>query len=543
VFPEQAATVAGSTSPEPPGSGLVPSQKISDYLRALRRRWWVVAWTAVVAGAAGFALSASMPKEYDGAAKLMLDNAQPVDVVRGTAPTRSLDPERDINTSVALVKTETVARRVKSDLASRFDLGSKLTILQLLRQVSVATQGSSNIVVVTARDRVPEQAAAIANAFAAEYVAFRRNSARAPYSQAAQEAESKLQSLPPTERNGPQGRALDENLRQLQIAATLQTGGVQLVDRAAVPTTASTPRPKFSTAVAAIIGLLIGSILAVFQEFTDRRLKDEADVEGLVALPVLAKVPYGKRSLVPGSYDRRVQMEAYATLAVSLRLLALGADLRTIMLTSANQDDGKTSVTLGVGRALASTGQRVIAIEADLRRPKFAEYLELRSLGGLAKVIVGQSSLSDELVEVDLRTGAPLRERELPHEGSFAVLPAGRVGLDPHRLLSSQHMREILTDARNLADVVLIDTPAMESVSDALSLGALVDTTVFVARLKHSTKEGTRRSLRALAKVGIDVAGIVLTGVSSSQQPYGYLSDEQSEGDRKRTRSRLSLRR
>jgi polysaccharide biosynthesis transport protein len=263
----------------------------------------------------------------------------------------------------------------------------------------------------------------------------------------------------------------------------------------------------------------------------------------LVALPVLAKVPHGKRTFDPGSYEGRVQQEAYATLAVSLRLLALGADLRTIMITSANQGDGKTSVTLGVGKALASAGQHVIAIEADLRRPRFAEYLRLPPLGGLAKVIVGQSPLSDELVEIDLLTGIPLRDRELPQEGSFAVLPAGKVGLDPHRLLSSQHMREILTEARRLADVVLIDTPALDSVSDALSLGGIVDTTVYVARLKHATKEGTRRSLRALTKVGIDVAGIVLTGVSSSQKPYGYISDEQSDGDRRPTRSRLSLRR
>ena len=500
-------------------------------------------WTAVVAGAVAYAISANQAKKYEAAAKLMLDNAQPADVVLETSGTRSLDPERDVNTGLALVKTKTVANRVKNDL------GLRLSLQKLLGEVSAATQGNSNVVVIKVRDRSPARAAAIANAFAREYVDFRRSSARASYDRTAQLAQSRLDSLPPSKRNGSEARVLSGLLQRLQIAATLQTGGLQRVDAATAPAAPSTPRPKLDTAVGVILGLLIGSILSVVLESTDRRLKDEEDVERLVGLPVLARVPYGKRSLVSGSSDWRFQQEAYATLAVNLRLLALGAELRTIMLTSATNSDGKTSVTLGVGKALASVGQRVIAVEADFRRPRFAEYLELPRSGGLTTVIEGLSSLSDELVEVDLLTGTPLHESP-PQEGSFAVLPAGQVWPDPHRLLSSVHMLEILAEARRRADVLLIDTPALGMVSDALSLARVVDTSVYVLRLNRATKEGTRHALQELTKVGIDVAGVVLTQAPSRpsyyyapEESYNYAPEAQPKGARKLAPSRLWRRR
>lgn len=526
------------TSPDPPNSpGIVPATEVKAYLAALKARWWIVAYSTGLAAVAAFAMSASSPKKYDGAAKLMIENGQPADVVLDRTVARSTDPERDINTSVALVKLETIARRVNERL------NLNLPPFQLLQRVSVATQGNSNVLVIKARDRVPERAAAIANTFAREYVAFRESSARAAYHEAAEVANTQFESLSPKDQQSPEGRNLDQQATELRIAATLQTGGVQLVDAAKVPTTAATPNPKMNALIGAFLGFLVGSILAIMSQFADRRLKDEDDIESLVDLPVLAKIPHSKRNVVAGDFDASGE-EAYATLAVNLRLLALGADLRTIMFVSGNDGDWKTSVTLGVGKALASMGQRVIAIEADFRQPKFAEYLGLVTDQGIARIVERQGSLAEELVQLDPLTGRSSVPESVLNQGDgwFAVLPAGRALPDPHRLLSSQQMNNILSDARRHADVILIDTPALGSVSDALSLGGIVDTSVFVVRLKHSTKEGTRRTLQALTRVGMDIAGIVITGVAASQSSFRYLPDEQV-GNRQSRRSGLSIRR
>jgi Mrp family chromosome partitioning ATPase len=207
------------------------------------------------------------------------------------------------------------------------------------------------------------------------------------------------------------------------------------------------------------------------------------------------------------------------------------------MVASAEPNAGKTSVTIGVGRALARAGQRVVAIECDLRGPTFATYLGLPSGGGLAAVLGRLSSFRHELVEVD-SLGGPTGHRGVG-EASLEVLPAGSVISNPHTVLPSHRMKETLAEARSGADMILIDTPALTPVSDAVDLAGSVDTCIFVVRLNQSTKEGSRRALRTLQEIGLDITGIVITGTAADEI---YASDylyppEKAESKR----SRVSL--
>jgi capsular polysaccharide biosynthesis protein/MinD-like ATPase involved in chromosome partitioning or flagellar assembly len=520
-------------------SAIVPAQQLTIFARALRRHWWVVASFPILAGAAAFAVSTSTPKEYQATAKVLLDNSQPADAILQTRSNSSLDPERDVNTGVAIVKLAILGNRVRQSLHL------PLTTIELLREITASTQGNSNVLEITARDRHPQTAIRIANAFADQYVRFRRSSARAAFDQAAQFARTELQSLPPSQQRGSEGRALNSRVEQLAIAATLQTGGVQLLDQATAPITPVSPRPKMTAVIAAFFGLIFGGAFAILQDLVDRRLRREEDVEQLLNLPVLARVPRAKRER--GSVaDGRMQQEAYATLAISLRSFALGADDRVVVIASTQMGEGKTSTIIGVGRALAAIGQRVIAIEGDLRRPRFAAYLGIGSSAGLTAVIEGQFSLEDALIEAPQLPGASRQGGR--GSGSFRVLPAGRVSADPHRLLSSARMAEVVMETRDAADIVLIDTPALAHVSDAASLAAAADICVFVVRLSFSRSDEMRRAIGTLTNLNVDLAGMVLTGVKGPEHEYyGDPADTtESNGDTpaariERIRSHLAL--
>jgi tyrosine-protein kinase len=254
-----AYTRAMTTPSAAPGGRdeLTPAERASPHLRSLLRYSWLVLLVVVVAVAAAVEVSTSQPKKYDATASVLLTNSEPVNVLLKSTGLPSADPERDLNTDVSLVKVDAIAQQVRRQLKLPW------TTTRLLKEVAPSLVGTSNVVAITVRDLVPARAAAIANAFAARYVIFRRQSAQSTYHAAAALALKQISELTPAQLKSPTGVALQQQYQQLQVAGDLQTGTSQLVDRAELPTTPATPRPKFDGAVAGIVGLMIGALLAI----------------------------------------------------------------------------------------------------------------------------------------------------------------------------------------------------------------------------------------------------------------------------------------
>jgi capsular exopolysaccharide synthesis family protein len=186
------------------------------------------------------------------------------------------------------------------------------------------------------------------------------------------------------------------------------------------------------------------------------------------------------------------------------------------MISSSVPAEGKTTVTLGLAHACSRLGLRVVAIEADLRQPTFLKHVEAGSVGGLASVIDGSTTLFEELVRVEGQT--PRRSSSaLSREGSLAVVPAGRPPANPQLALSRATMRRAVEDARSIADVVLIDTAPMGTVNDAVVLTELVDGVVFVVRLKHTTAAAAHRARRLLTNLGCPLSGLVVTDAEGTE--------------------------
>jgi tyrosine-protein kinase len=235
---------------------IVPARQAASNLRTIGRFWWVIALCVLLASVAGYEISARQPGRYDATAKVLLTNSEPVNVLERRTPGPSLDPERDLNTNVDLVKLTTVASRVRAELHL------PLSVTTLLREVKAAPEGTSNVISITVRDRVPARAKAIANAFARRYIVVRRQQAQAIYKQAALLAEAQLKALTPAE-SAVRGADLRARLHQFEIAGSLQTGNAQLIDPAMLPLTPSSPRPKMTAIIAGFVGLLVGVMFAL----------------------------------------------------------------------------------------------------------------------------------------------------------------------------------------------------------------------------------------------------------------------------------------
>jgi capsular exopolysaccharide synthesis family protein len=487
--------------------------QLLDYLRAVRQRWRLLALVVVVTTGVAVGVSLSSDKQYDASAELLLRGQEPVNTLLDpNGGGGSNDPERELNTDVQLIKVSAnafaVLRQLKLDRSAD----------DLLAQVTTDTSSTSNIVTLTVRDRDPALAARIANAFATTYVQFRLNTARQRYRDAADLAQNQLLALSPADRRSVQGRELQARQRELQIAAALQTGGAEIVRRASVPSSASRPRPKLSAALGLFLGLLLGVAAALVLNLVDRRFKDEREVEDFFGLPVLAAIPRPARR--GSDLDDAAQREAFGLLAANLRMSTTGPASSVVMITSPAPGDGKTSVTLGVARAYAQLGLRVIAIEADLRRPSFARFADVSASGGVTGVLAG-GAVARELIWLDATTLQP-SGIDTGGGGAIGLLPAGELPDNPQRALSDPAMSVIIDVARTLADIVLIDTAPVGTVNDATVLGRMVEGVAVVTRLNQTNKDAARRAKRTLEKLGADLLGLVITDAGGGKRHHYY---------------------
>ena len=495
-------------SPDQGPAGVTLSERLAYYAKVVRRRWLVIALVPVVAVLASLLVSLRAQKQYDATAKVVVNpNNQVTEVINPGASQQSSDPERDLNTEVSRITTTPIADTVLQRLHLREDHDA------LLSKMTTSLEGTTNIVDITARDPSPVQAAQIANAFAAAYVSARKSDARSAFRDAARQASNQLAQLSPTDQAGPQGLDLKARLRQLEVEGALQTGNAQVVQSATTPTSAATPRVGFAAVLALFLGLILGALAAAALELLDRRIKDEDEIKTITRAPTLATIPHAKGTVrgrpLPLGYE---QMEGYRSLATNLRFFKLGDDVKTVMITSPGPLDGKTNVTLSLAAALAEFGQKVIAVECDLRRPRFADYLQLPQSPGLSAVLAGMATWSQQVVHVDVSRlrldGAPVRG-ESPH---FSVLTGGQTPPNPQALLSSSEMGELMTDLRGSRDVVFFDTPPLGSLTDAVPLASRVDGVLLVAHLQHTTRDGLRKTCETLSGLNANVLGTVLVG-------------------------------
>ncbi len=525
------------------------SEQLAASVRIVRRHWLVITLIPLLAIAASVGVSAKATKKYTATAKVYIAPSNEVSslIAPGSQPTPA-DPERDLNTEVSQITETPMADLVRGSLHL------SETPADLLSQVSAELEGTTNIVDIAVTDPSPSRAASIANAFASQYVGFNLTFQRRSFESSLATVDSRLSGLTAAELAGPTGQQLTKEKVELEGAIDVLSSSATVNQTAAVPTSPSSPKPLLDAVIAAVVGLLVAIVVAIVMELFDKSVRTADDAAAAARLPSIGVIPrprprvspnrqprtrgpsvatYQRAGGAPAAPHSRAAAsdwetdESYSSLAITLLSLRLGQGENVLMITSAGPQDGKTSVTLGVAAALAALGRRVVAVECDLRRPRFADYLRLPpSREGLSSILAGNSALPAGLVQVGaggphpVDAKAPARSRSAKRvpasvalgDPQFTVLPAGPIPTRPLALLGGGALPPLLRELQSTADVLLLDTPPLGVIKDAAVLASMVDQIVLVARVGHTRRDALARTRAAIDQLGTPLAGIVSVG-------------------------------
>lgn len=323
-------------------------------------------------------------------------------------------------------------------------------------------------------------------------------------------------------------------LREANIAGTLKSSNVTVVDPAMVPSTPSRPAKARNIALAFIVGLVGGIGLALLREYLDNTVKTPDDIETLARLPSLAVVPAfsesngnGRRRLIGGGvsvngHDKRIELvaqhlpksqmsEAFRALRTALLLSQADHPPQVVLVTSALPREGKTTAAANLAVTLAQLGDRTLLIDCDLRKPGVARLLNMTDgkYAGLSSYLAGVSSL--DLVTV-------------PHPAipNLMVIPTGPLPPNPADLLSSHKLADAIAELRTKFKFIVIDTPPIMAATDAVILSVQADGVLLVVRSGETPKEAFTRTRDLLTSVKCRMLGVVLNAVDSSAPDYYY---------------------
>jgi polysaccharide biosynthesis transport protein len=479
-----------------PSAGPAETPGLIRAIDVLRERWWVVLVAAVTCVGISLVLTLRATKEYTATAKLRFGQNALMTEVGGTAPAPSPDPQADQATNLLLVTTTPLAAAVKQALRS------PLSVSDLLGKVSTTNDQSSNIVDVSATDPSPVRAAQIANAFAGEYVAYSQSVNRQQVLAGEQLITQQLNALPPIPSNAANRANLEGALQKLVLVAAVQTGDAQVVDQASVPTSPSSPNRKVNLIVALVFGLALGVGLAFLLNLLDRRLKGVEDFEDLLGTRALATIPW-LRHREAGTLDPAA-VEQFLILRNGLSVLTPGRDARVVMVTSAVPGEGKTTVAIGLARAAASSGQTVILVEADFKRPAFHARLDVSddSTGLTTALMAGADP------------GSLLRSpvRGMPN---LLVMTSGPRPSNSAALLRSTEMGRLLDQLSADVDLVVLDAPPLLPVADGQALldNPQLDAYLVVGRVYFTRRDEARYTRQQLDRRELSGVGLVVNGV------------------------------
>lgn len=501
-------------------------------LRAVGRRWYLVLACALIAPAVAWAITLTQEEKYSASSSLLFRESYLSNTLFGQsvfAP--ALDPARAGQTNLELVALAAVSRRT----AEALDEG--LTAGDIQSRIGVDAGTDADLVDITATDEDAERAARIANAYASEFVEFRREADRRQVVEAQALIERQISALP-TEVAG-RGNALRRRAEELGVLAALQTGNAELVQEAVPPDAPSSPRPKRNIALGFVLGLILGCGLAIFLDRVDRRMRTPDDITDLLELPLLGAIPRS-RSLRRGAASSAVEREgvAFQMLRTNLRYFNVDRQLESVMVTSAAAGDGKTTVAWFLAVIDAMAGHRVLLIEADLRNPALRHLVGTGPTRGLAEVLVHELDFEEAVQTVSVRESG---DSDSP-DHTVDVLFAGWTPPNPAQLIESDGMQSLLRKAEKEYDLVIVDTPPLPVVSDAIPLVNQVSGVVVVARLLKNTRNALETLRGQLVNLGAPTLGVVINDVASrgDADAYGYGMDPETAREERDRSERIA---
>ncbi len=308
----------------------------------------------------------------------------------------------------------------------------------------------------------------------------------------------------------------------ITTSLTEAANNVRTLDRALIPHIAVWPRRTMILVASAALGLLMSMLLIGLLERADTTIRDKEHAEEILGIPCLGLVPTIKDdSALPALENTRRRdlfvfenslseaAEQARTLRTNLLFLSAERKLKTLVVTSALPQEGKTTISIQVGITLAAAGGRTVLVEADMRRPRLATTLGVSNERGLSLFLADRDADISQVIQ----------ESAVPN---LDVIVCGLIPPNPAELLNSLRLNQLIIKLAEQYDMIIIDSPPVNAVSDALVMASRVDGVLLVAKSKRTTSEALRTAYRSLSNVDAPIIGTVLNDMQRGSFGYYY---------------------
>ena len=533
------------------GYGLVtePTTTLSDDVRRYLGLFWHWAWLlillTVLSLGVGYFMSSQQAPVYQASATLLISESRTVNEYANI-----LASERLAQTYSQLMIQQPVLDGVMARLG--LDLSSET----LKNRIRVSVVQDTQLMVVTVEDSDPVRAAQIANtlgevfaeqnaAYQAERYGDSKTSLSAQLNQVDQQirdANDAIATLADqyekvTDENGNtqvvitfeqqlERDRLEANLalyqqiysnllqsyESVRLAEIQSTSTVRLVEQASSPLRPIRPNVLQDTALAAVVGLILGIGLIALIELLDDTLKGPEDVTRHLGLPVLGYIGEIEEEHgwpITAVKPRTPIAEAFRSLRTNMQYASVDRPIRTLLVTSPSPKDGKSTIATNLATVIAQSGRQVALLDSDMRRPSLHSKLRLSNRTGL----------SDLFVQSNGHMVNNLRETKVP---GLALITSGSLPPNPAELVGSEKMAEIIRQMLSQVDVVVIDTPPVMAVTDAAVLAPRVDGVLLVIRPGVTKLAAAKQTIETLMRGGANILGVVLNGIGKRGARYYY---------------------
>ncbi|MEP6629138.1 MAG: polysaccharide biosynthesis tyrosine autokinase [Lapillicoccus sp.] len=439
---------------------------LHEYVGAVARHWVVILVAALVGGLGAFLYARTLTPQYRASASVIAipeTGATASDLVQGSVYVQNL-----VQSYAVLASSPFVLDKVAATMG--LAPGDPLP-----GHVTVDTPLNTVVIEVSITDSTPQRARDFANGVVAQ---------------------------------------LATSVEQLSPQGSQKTAAVRLttISPASLPVAPFSPNTRLNTALGVLAGLALGVAYALARRLRGRRLVDADTLLDDLGAPVIGEIFQAAHgvgvsttlALMPTS----PVSESFRVLAANLGLVHVDGPLKVLLVTSGRAGEGKSSVTLGLAMTLAESEERVLVVDADLRRPSMAEMTQLEGAVGVTTVLRGGISLADAVQP----WGPP----------GLDILASGVLPPKPTHLLASARFRGLLAEARERYDLILIDTPPVLNLSDSLWLAPLVDGTVVIARAGRTRSKDLGATLTALENTHTPVLGVVANGLEDGERNDYY---------------------
>lgn len=506
---------------EPVHSGVVApplasAQSVEGLIRVARRRLVPIVSLTLLVPMILLVLRLGQERQYEASSEVLIsgDDLAASLTTGQSAYSDAQTADRRMETQIQLARVPALADRIVAAAGP----GSG-TSEEFLAASSAQAKPKADLLVLTVKSGSPTQAKELAGLYAVEFSKYRQQLDTTELEAVAQSLRQELEAIgSTTEPASPLQQDLQDKLRQIQTLQALQTSSAVVVRQPDMAQPVE-PIPLGMVAGGLFVGLFLGAGLALLLELLDTRVRSSEEIADGLDLPLLGRLPEPPRSLREGSKLIMLEDpeldggEAFSLLRANLDFANRARHAQVIMFTSAGEREGKSTTVANLAVAYARTSTRAAVLDLDFRRPSIDVFFGIRREPGITEVASGEARLEDALAEVSLAPSG-VSASASPF-ACLGVLPSGR---ESHNI-DVDSVGALIDRLRPQYDLLLVDTPPLLQVGDAMALTTKVDALVVVARLHQLRRPVLDELRRALETVPVTTLGYVATGAT---EEVGY---------------------